>query len=608
MNLQSKTTLLTVILMGILVFFVLLVSLFFFRQFSLATARDHVRSVAEIVRVSLTESMINGTIGHRQQFLQRLAEVQGFESARVVRGAGVNRQFLADLADEVLADEIENRVFASGFPYFGILKESISPLFRGTIPFVAHDRGKPDCLQCHQVTAGTVLGVITVHLSMDHLRRKALTTVGFIVFIVIAFSVILTLLFRWQLSLVVQTAQGVEAVVARARGGDFGGRLAYQGKDEMGRISRDLNSLMSHLQGDLGAISQDVSRLIQYDLRGHTNLLTTTTEMVDILLDVAQFKQTVEEERFILHVYQRIGKVLTEQFWVKYLSIYEVMRDEHQLKQVLFKGVVEGGRLCRLEGSDCVARKGAEVVDSSKNLVVCPYFVSPTETEEMAHFCLPVIHSGAVGNVIQIVVKKSNACLYQMLLPFIQVYLRESASTVEAKRLLDASRESALRDPMTGLHNRRFLEEYVATLESTTRRHQARLAVLLLDLDHFKSVNDTWGHDAGDRVLKALAKVLEAQVVRTSDLVIRFGGEEFLVILKENESAFGASMAERIRSAVENLQIPIDDDTTLCRTLSIGVAKFPDDGDEIWAVIKHADQALYQAKAEGRNRVVVFRA
>ena len=611
----------TVFLIGALLVLVVTVGLFFFRQFALEMAQDHLRSVAEIVRVSLTESMINGVIEHRQSFLQRLADIEGLESARVVRGPEVSRQFGKSATDETLADTLEQQVFATGTASFHLLETPATRLFRGTIPFVAHARGTPNCLECHQVPNGTVLGVITIRLSMDHLIRNALTTTGITTFFILVMGVVFTLLFRWQLSRVVRTAQGVEKIVARAKDGDFGGRLNDQGKDEIGRISNDLNSLMHRLHKDLGTISHDVSQLIRYELRGHTNLLTTTTEMVDILLDVAQFKQAVEEEHSVQDVYQRIRRTMKDQFWVTQLTIYEIAPHGDQLRRVPSGDDGETPKTnacqeCHTEEhlgktSLCHARHTASLVDASQETPYPPCAPSPDDMKGLARFCIPIVHSGTVGNVFQMDIKQENCELFRRLIPFILVYLRESASTVEAKRLLDMSRESALRDALTGLHNRRFLEEYAATLESTTLRHKTRLAVLLLDLDHFKSVNDTWGHDTGDRVLKLLAETLTHQVVRTSDMTIRFGGEEFLVILQEKkedkgrEADFGISMAERIRTAVAGLKIPVGD-TLLRQTLSIGMAQFPSDGESVNAVIKRADLALYQAKAEGRNRVVVY--
>ncbi|MEO5353329.1 MAG: diguanylate cyclase [Magnetococcus sp. XQGC-1] len=609
MNLQSKTTLLTASLSAAMVILIALVTLFFFRQFSLETAQEHVRSVAEIVRVSLTEAMINNVIRDRQQFLHRLTGVPGLLAVRVVRGPEVDKQFGLGLPTEQAADETERQVLATGVSQFHIIGEKDTPIFRGTVAFVAHTEGEPNCLSCHQVLNGTVLGAITVEISLSALQNKAVGTIAVMVGIMAMFGAIFTLMFRWQLSQIVQTARGVQDVVAHARDGDFSGRLRYQGTDEVGQIAADLNGLMSHLQHDLGAISRDVARLLNYELQGNTNLITTTTEMVEVLLEVAQFKQAVEEDHSVQDVYMRIGRVLTDQFWIAHFSIYEVQASSNHLRPMLVDGQSDGDcRWCSdkilVRADGCRAQRTGHIVHSFQDEFICPYFTRST-IKGMGHLCIPIIHSGVVGNVVQIVVDQNHGQLYQLLLPFIQVFLRESATTVEAKRLLDTLRESSLRDPLTTLHNRRFLEEYVLTLESATKRRKTRLSVLLLDLDHFKEVNDTWGHDAGDSVLKGFAKVLSAQVVRSSDLVIRYGGEEFLVILQGNDSSFGTSMAERVRAAVENLRIPTNG-VVLRRTVSIGVAHFPDDGDTIAEVIKRADLALYQAKEGGRNRVVVY--
>jgi diguanylate cyclase (GGDEF)-like protein len=610
MNLQSKTTLLTAFLSLAMVTLIALGSLFFFRQFSLYTASEHIRSVAEVVRVSLTESMINNVIRDRQQFMRRLTDVPGLLMVRVVRGPEVDKQFGAGLAMEQAADEIERQVLSSGVSDFRIAGETKTPVFRGTVAFIARLEGEPNCLSCHQVADGAVLGAVTVELSLAAMQSKAITTIAVMVGVMAVFGVIFTLLFRWQLSRMVLTARGVQKVVAHARGGDFSGRLDYHGNDEIGQIASDLNSLMGHLQRDLGTINRDIARLLNYELQGNTNMITTTTEMVEVLLEVAQFKQSVEEDHSVQDVYMRIGRILMDQFWIQHFSIYEATPSTNHMRPVLVDG--ENLAECRwchdrvlVRADACRAQRTGHIVHSFQDAFICPCFARERAGENIGHLCIPIIHSGVVGNVVQIVIDQNHGHLYQVLLPFIQVFLRESASTVEAKRLLDTLRESSLRDPLTTLHNRRFLEEYVVTLDSTTKRGKTQLAVLLMDLDHFKEVNDTWGHEAGDNVLKAFAKILHAQVVRSSDLVIRFGGEEFLVVLQGNDAAFGAAMAERIRLSVENLRIPTNG-VILRRTVSIGVACFPDDGDSINDVIKRADLALYQAKEGGRNRVVVY--
>jgi diguanylate cyclase (GGDEF)-like protein len=206
--------------------------------------------------------------------------------------------------------------------------------------------------------------------------------------------------------------------------------------------------------------------------------------------------------------------------------------------------------------------------------------------------------------VVQLVTPATTADCLSLQVPYILMFIREMAPVLEAKRLTETLRESALQDAMTGLHNRRFLEEYVETLVATTKRHQTSLAILLLDLDYFKMVNDTHGHDAGDAVLKAIAELLK-QNVRASDLVIRFGGEEFLILLPDTHGEAAVKVAEKIRSTVEQHKFRIAGGE-LKKTISVGVALFPEDSETFWQTLKYADVALYRAKDEGRNRVLRF--
>lgn len=159
----------------------------------------------------------------------------------------------------------------------------------------------------------------------------------------------------------------------------------------------------------------------------------------------------------------------------------------------------------------------------------------------------------------------------------------------------------AERDSLTGLHNRRFLHLYAESLADSAGRDGFKLAVLLLDLDRFKAVNDSHGHDMGDDVLRAVAATLVANV-RASDVVVRYGGEEFLVILPDMPSSRAAEVAEKLRGAVASLRISRGS-VVLRPTVSVGVAHLPTDGADLDGVVRHADAALYSAKAGGRNRV-----
>jgi diguanylate cyclase (GGDEF)-like protein len=178
-------------------------------------------------------------------------------------------------------------------------------------------------------------------------------------------------------------------------------------------------------------------------------------------------------------------------------------------------------------------------------------------------------------------------------------------SMVERQRLAAELERQARLDPLTGAFNRRAFDELLRRDVARAQRHGRPLAVILIDIDHFKRVNDTMGHAAGDRFLVAVAKTIAA-VLRAEDLLCRYGGEEFIVVLPETDGTGALQAAERLRAAIEALRL---DHEGVARsiTASFGVASFADPArDTIENVIHAADLALYRAKATGRNRVVSY--
>ena len=161
---------------------------------------------------------------------------------------------------------------------------------------------------------------------------------------------------------------------------------------------------------------------------------------------------------------------------------------------------------------------------------------------------------------------------------------------------------SALRDPLTGLFNKRYLMDRLDSELKFARRHETALSLLMLDIDHFKAFNDTHGHLAGDAVLANLAGVL-TQAVRNEDVVARFGGEELAVVLRAIGIEPAHQLGERLRKLIEQ-SVTVHNGRSLHATTSIGVAGFPADRvDSVDAFVEAADQALYRAKRAGRNRV-----
>ncbi len=166
-----------------------------------------------------------------------------------------------------------------------------------------------------------------------------------------------------------------------------------------------------------------------------------------------------------------------------------------------------------------------------------------------------------------------------------------------------ALRQLATVDPLTGLLNRREFDRILQDEHERAVRFAQPLGLLLLDLDHFKQVNDTHGHPVGDHVLQTLAQRIAGNV-RTVDRVARYGGEEFAVVLVQGASGFAKETAERIRAAVAAEPIATSDGRSVSMTVSIGVAALGGPGDTPAGLVAAADKALYAAKAAGRNQVV----
>jgi diguanylate cyclase (GGDEF)-like protein/PAS domain S-box-containing protein len=180
------------------------------------------------------------------------------------------------------------------------------------------------------------------------------------------------------------------------------------------------------------------------------------------------------------------------------------------------------------------------------------------------------------------------------------------ATSLSSLRLRETLREQSVRDPLTDLFNRRFMEEALDTELLRAKRNEKPVSILLLDLDHFKRFNDTFGHDAGDFVLQSVANVFR-RFFRGGDICCRYGGEEFAVILPESSSQCAAVRANALRTELKRLTLQYKRQTLGPLTVSIGAATFPEHGLTSLALLNTADECLYESKSRGRDRVTVQR-
>jgi diguanylate cyclase (GGDEF)-like protein len=294
-------------------------------------------------------------------------------------------------------------------------------------------------------------------------------------------------------------------------------------------------------------------------------LSTEFNGLMESISSLTTFKKVIEEDYTIEDVYSRLWDIFNRELDLQNCVIYEVDM-YHNCKQFL-------------------AQDGKE------------------------HFCLPMSIGGGTVGVTQFVVEQpagpGERELLERKIFKAEQYIKEALPVIETKRLMNTLRESALTDSLTGLNNRRFLQECAEQMCEGALRRGKLIGLLMCDLDYFKQVNDTHGHNVGDELLKLTAQTLKGSV-RSSDLVIRFGGEEFLVVLIDIQSNQAFDVAEKIRGNVAAQKCTLVDGTTLQKTISIGISEYPHDSKGFWQAIKCADIALYRSKEDGRNRSTHF--
>lgn len=190
------------------------------------------------------------------------------------------------------------------------------------------------------------------------------------------------------------------------------------------------------------------------------------------------------------------------------------------------------------------------------------------------------------------------------LLARARTQIRRRRYTVHLRDNMQSSIEMAVTDGLTGLHNRRYMESHLATLAEQASLRGKSLALMMLDIDYFKSINDSYGHDAGDDVLREFALRIR-KTIRGIDLACRYGGEEFVVVMPETDLNVAGMVAERLRRAIAGEPFSVHKGAKRIKvTISIGLSTLERKGEPVSDVLKRADVALYRAKHDGRNRVV----
>ena len=227
-----------------------------------------------------------------------------------------------------------------------------------------------------------------------------------------------------------------------------------------------------------------------------------------------------------------------------------------------------------------------------------------TNERKIAYFDVPIRFAGKLGGLI-VLVRNAAEEIDSKEEDFFKVVVKQAFIIMENSWLYNKVKSLAVTDSLTGIYNHGFLYECLCKEYARAERYKLPLSFLMLDMDYFKKINDTYGHPQGDMVLYELSQILKNSI-RTCDTAGRYGGEEFSIILPESKLEDSVNLAERIRKEVEHYNFGDVNKVIKC-TVSIGVSGYPDPGvKNLEDLINKADRALYNAKAEGRNRVCII--
>ncbi|WP_013324848.1 sensor domain-containing diguanylate cyclase [Gloeothece verrucosa] len=219
-----------------------------------------------------------------------------------------------------------------------------------------------------------------------------------------------------------------------------------------------------------------------------------------------------------------------------------------------------------------------------------------------ASLCLPMMAQGETLGLLYLSFQQPEP-LNPAKRKLAETVSKQIAIALANLKLRETLQHQSFRDPLTGLFNRRYLEaSMIRELHRATRNNNS-LGVIILDIDHFKRFNDTWGHHAGDAVIKVMGKLLQENV-RESDIACRYGGEEFIIILPDASLEDTEKRAKQLQTNIKTLNVQVRDQKLESITVSMGVASFPKHGDSYELLLHRADEALYQAKQQGRDRIV----
>jgi len=529
-----------------------------FKSYSIKMAEDQAISIAQNVRDGLTSHMINGTMDKRDNYLNKIKKHQNLEYFHLLRSETVISQYGKGYDDESSITNIEKKVISSKNIQTELTESYEKVLLKIAIPYIATANDKPNCMQCHDAKEGDVLGALSMDIDITSIRTENL---------IILFKIFLTVLLITILSLIL-----------------------------IKKFIKPYTKLFTDLEKSIScAYKGDFSYQIKTELNNEASIIS---DQLNELTDIYKFKKTIELDENKNEIYNRIIHLLHDKFKIKNLILFEISTITKS-RTVLYNSINK--EKFNDEPNLCRAFRTNTDVFSTDFDDICLNCNQKTKF----YMCFNFIIDDEYYLVLHIQAKSQNELdLIKEDIAVIKNYLEMAKPVIESKILLKMLRDTTLKDPMTTLYNRRFLDELIQSNISSRLEETKIHSIMMIDIDFFKQVNDTYGHDVGDVVIKKLAEVMKNHV-RDSDMPVRYGGEEFIILLLNTTEEKALEIAKNISNSFNQEEFSSSTEI-FTKTISVGISNYPKDANTLEKAIKHADDALYVAKNTGRNKIVKY--
>jgi diguanylate cyclase (GGDEF)-like protein len=387
--------------------------------------------------------------------------------------------------------------------------------------------------------------------------------------------------------------------ISRIAVGDLSEEIDANGKDELHQLARAFNSMMADLRAERAsrqAAEEEVARGAAA-LEDHSLELEQRTRTIDLLGRMANRLPGSSDEGEFVDVIERFApQILPGAHGALYLlsNSQTILRRIGEWNEPL-------GSAAEFAPTECwgLRRGQPHVIADASSDIVCRH----VDAEQLTGYrCLPLVAQGETVGLFYLEQRQSEVAVNDQDL---RALTETVALSLVNLRLREKLRSQSIRDPLTGLFNRRYLEESLELECSRAERSMQPISIVMVDVDHFKRFNDTFSHEAGDVVLKNIGELLRRSV-RQGDVACRYGGEEFVLVLPGTSASEALAVAERVREGAHRLEIVYRNQALGKITVSLGVAVYPTAGETPAELIDAADQMLYAAKNAGRDRVAIF--